>query len=68
MNRLDVAEERIDELEGMSVETSRKCKEKRERKRTEYASTTGQLQMLYTYHRNTGKIRKREEQKKYLKQ
>ena len=30
MNRLDVAEDRIDELEGMSAETSRKCREKRE--------------------------------------
>ena len=67
ISRLDTAEETISELEDIATETSKTEKERKQKlKRTEYPRTVGQLQKMQ--HTHNMSIRKREEQKKYLKQ
>ena len=65
-NRLDIAKERISELEDISIETSKTEMQREQRgkkTRTEYPRAAGQLQKVYhVYNGNTTRRRKRERQ------
>ena len=71
VKRLDIAEERISELEDISIETSKteNLREQRlEKNRTEYTRTVGQLQKLQHVCNGKPEREKRKEWNKYLRQ
>ena len=60
ISRLYIAEERIFEIEAVSIETS-KSKKQRLKNRTEYTRTMGQLQKMKCIHNENNRMRSKRE-------